>query len=258
LQPPATTQTLQSIQAQLQAVNPQTQILAVSKFQSQGKIQELYEQGQRKFAENYVQEVLQKMESLQHLDIEWHFIGHLQKNKIKSIIGKFALIHSVDSLELAQVIDRKAQEAFTATAESSMSKVSFNAGGLSTNAKGQSDSQQPSHQQKILLQLNLANEVTKGGFSFEELKAQIPELIKLRHIRIAGLMTMPPLFENPEESRPFFQKLSNIRDQYFSQLPDLKILSMGTSADYLIAASEGASLVRLGTALFGERHPAKK
>jgi pyridoxal phosphate enzyme (YggS family) len=137
------------------------------------------------------------------------------------IVGKFELIHSVDSLELAQAIDRKAAELGV--------------------------------EQKILLQLNLAQEATKGGFGENEFSDLVPQLSQLKTARVVGLMTMPPLFENPEEARPFFKKLFHISHRFSAALPNLKILSMGTSSDYLVAAEEGASLVRLGTILFGER-----
>ncbi len=219
------THNLVEIKAHLKGANPSTEILAVSKFQPVEKIRELYEQGQRKFAENYAQEAIDKQAQLRDLDdIDWHFIGHLQKNKVKMIVGQFSLIHSVDSLELAQTIDRKANERQLV--------------------------------QNILVQLNLADEETKGGFNEADFAQQAAELAKLKSIQVKGLMTMPPLFENPEMARPFFKKLSNMRDQFSSLLPELKILSMGTSSDYLVAAQEGASLVRLGTVLFGER-PAK-
>ena len=218
------TASLSSIQSELQKRNPQTKVLAVSKFQPENKIRELFEQGQRLFAENYAQEALEKQNALRDLSIEWHFIGHLQKNKVKLIAGKFSLIHSVDSLELAQAIDKKSGEL-----------------GI---------------RQKILLQLNLAGEETKGGFSENEFAKVAAELAQLKSVEIAGLMTMPPLYEDPEKTRPYFKKLSNMRDQFSSLLPDLKLLSMGTSSDYLVAAEECASLVRLGTILFGDR-PAK-
>lgn len=209
------------IRAELARKNPRTEILAVSKFQPQEKIRALYEQGQRLFAENYAQEALEKQEALKDLAIQWHFIGSLQKNKVKMVVGHFEMIHSVDSLSLAQAIDRKAQEL-----------------GIT---------------QKILLQLNLAEEETKGGFSLSQFEMALPELQKLKAAAIVGLMTMPPLYEDPEKARPFFKKLSNMRDQFSSLLPNLKTLSMGTSSDYLVAAEEGATLVRLGTILFGER-----
>jgi pyridoxal phosphate enzyme (YggS family) len=199
-------------------------ILAVSKLQPVEKIKILYEKGQRHFAENYVQEALQKQESLKDFEIQWHFIGTLQKNKANLVVGKFALIHSVDSLELARIISQQAQ------------KSNF--------------------RQKILLQVNLAQEFTKGGFSRDTLKAHWPEIVLLPGLEITGLMTMPPLTENPEDVRPFFRDLSGLRlelmPQTSSQHP-LRELSMGTSHDYHVAIEEGATIVRLGTILFGER-----
>lgn len=212
---------LLEIREQLRQRNPQTEILAVSKFQSVEKIHKLYQQGQKKFAENYVQEAQEKQAALRDLKIEWHFIGRLQKNKIKSVVGHFHLIHSVDSVELAQRIDRKASE---------LSLI-----------------------QKVLLQFNLANEESKGGFNLDQFPNDLSGLKALKSIEIAGLMTMPPLFEDPEKTRPLFKKLSLIQAQLQSEFPLARELSMGTSSDYLIAAEEGATLVRLGTVLFGER-----
>jgi len=212
---------LQKIQAELKALNPQTRIVAVSKLQSVEKIQTLYNQGQKVFAENYAQEALQKQQTLADLPIEWHFIGRIQKNKLKAIVGNFSLLHSVDSLGLALAINQKAAE------------------------KGL--------QQQVLLQLNLAGEASKGGFSEKLFAEALPELKKLEHLRCCGLMTMPPLFTEAEKARPYFQNLRKIRDKTLTEFPDCRELSMGTSADYQIAAMEGATLVRLGTLLFGER-----
>lgn len=214
-------QDLSTIQKQVSVTNPQTQILAVSKLQSVEKIRALYSEGQRLFAENYVQEALEKQQELSDLKIEWHLIGSLQRNKVKMVVGKFSLIHSVDSLALAETIDRKASEM-----------------GL---------------QQKVLFQLNLAGEETKGGLSEEDFLKILPALSQLKCINIVGLMTMPPLFEDPEKARPYFQKLQSILKKTQVTLPNCHELSMGTSSDYLVAASEGATLVRLGTILFGSR-----
>jgi pyridoxal phosphate enzyme (YggS family) len=209
---------LSEIRSQLPST---VKIVAVSKLQSVEKIRELYQQGQRQFAENYVQEALEKQESLKDLNIEWHFIGRLQKNKAKFVVGNFSLIHSVDSLELAQVLDRKAQE--------------------------------KSLTQKILIQLNLSNEQTKGGFSEQNLAEMIEPLKALKSVQISGLMTMPPLFEQPEQARVFFKKLYDLRKIYSCHFPSLSELSMGTSSDYRVASEEGATLIRLGSILFGER-----
>ncbi len=204
-------------------------LLAVSKLQTPQKIRHLYAEGQRRFGENYVQEALEKQELLADLpDIEWHLIGHLQKNKSKHVVGKFHLIHSVDSLELAQALNKRAE------------KMNI--------------------QQNILLQVNLAQEISKTGFDKERLLNQWDEVCALKHLKIMGLMTMPPLTETGEEVRPYFRELRELRDQLREGTTDSKHpmteLSMGTSHDYGVAIEEGATILRLGTILFGER-PAK-
>jgi pyridoxal phosphate enzyme (YggS family) len=171
-----------------------------------------------------VQEALPKVKELADLGLEWHFIGRLQKNKVKQVVGVFDLIHSVDSLELAETINRIAEE------------------------KGLT--------QRVLLQLNLASEESKGGFSRVEFVDKIDALKDLKNLQIEGLMTMPPLFEDPERSRPYFQELRELEKKYSKDFPLLYELSMGTSADFEVALEEGATLVRLGTLVFGER-PAK-
>lgn len=198
----------------LRKSNPK--ILAVSKLQSIEKIENLIRQGQLEFGENYVQEALEKQKMITDKKVKWHLIGPIQSKKIKEVVGKFELIHSVGSIKTARLINEKAHQ-------------------LNLN-------------QKILLQINLADEDTKNGFSLGELHSQIDELRSFRSISLEGLMTLPPLFENPEDVRPFFTKLRELRDGLA-----LKELSMGTSADYLIAAQEGATIVRVGSLIFGER-----
>ena len=205
-----------------------TKILAVSKLQTPQKIRNLYNEGQRLFGENYVQEALEKMELLQDLpEIEWHLIGHLQRNKAKLIIGKFHLIHSVDTLELAQILNKLALD------------------------KG--------IRQNVLIQVNLAMEETKSGFSKENLELAWPKLIELQGLKIMGLMTMPPLTEDGVAARPYFRELhelrARLRDKTDPYVHPLTELSMGTSSDYMAAVAEGATIVRLGTILFGEREP---
>jgi len=197
------------------------QILAVSKLQAAEKIRELWSQGQVRFAENYVQEALEKQEQLRDLKIEWHFIGRLQKNKVKLVVGNFELIHSVDSFELAKAINEAAQKL--------------------------------GKRQKILIQLNLAQEQSKGGLPSEELPEVLNQIKALNNIQVIGLMTMPPLFENAEDSRPYFIQLRSLLEQQKINFPSLQILSMGTSSDFRVAAESGSTLVRLGTILFGER-----
>lgn len=201
-------------------------ILAVSKLQPLSKIQDLYSQGQKRFGENYVQEALEKIDALQNLsEIEWHLIGHLQKNKVKFVVGKFHLIHSVDSWSLLEYLDKKCAE--------------------------------KNIRQNILLQVNIAEEDSKGGFSEPELLAQWPQISSLKNVSILGLMTMPPLTESAEQVRPYFRRLRELRDSLqnknLSLLHPLSELSMGTSGDYRVAVEEGATIIRLGTILFGER-----
>jgi pyridoxal phosphate enzyme (YggS family) len=206
---------------QKKATAPKVQLVAVSKLQPVEKIRELAAQGQKIFAENYVQEALPKMQVLKDLNLEWHFIGRLQKNKVKQIVGVFSLIHSVDSLQLVEKINHIAEE------------------------KGLI--------QKILLQLNLSGELSKGGLSRSEFEKSIPALQEFKNISIAGLMTMPPLFDDVEKTRPYFHELKELQKKHSATMSDLHELSMGTSADFEIALSEGATLVRLGTLIFGER-----
>lgn len=211
--------TFSEIQGQLP---PGAKLLAVSKLQSAQQIENLWEQGQRDFAENYVQEALDKQlrwNEKRH-PIHWHFIGHLQTNKVKQVIHKFSLIHSVDSLKLARALAKAAN---------------------------------PKTPQPVLIQLNLADESSKGGFAKKEFIEHWPELIALPGLHLCGLMTMPPLFEDPEDARPFFRDLRKIRDEIRGHHPAFCELSMGTSSDFRIALEEGATWVRLGTILFGAR-----
>ncbi len=198
-------------------LNSSPKIIAVSKLQSLEKIQALIHQGQIDFGENYVQEALKKQEALQSQEqLKWHMIGPLQSNKVKDVVGKFELIHSVGSMKLARLISERATQL-----------------GL---------------KQKILLQINLANEETKNGFTQVELINSMSPLQELVSISIEGLMILPPLFEDPEKTRPYFKQTRELRDRLA-----LKEISMGTSSDYLIAAEEGATMVRVGSLIFGER-----
>ena len=213
---------------QLQNEIGSVKLVAVSKLQPSAKILELYNQGQRRFGENYVQEALEKIDQLKAFkQIEWHFIGHLQKNKVKSVIGKFYLIHSVDSIELAEVMSRQCV------------------------LKGIS--------QNVLLQINLSQEQSKGGLEKTMIIERWHELQKLPNLKICGLMTMPPLTETGEEVRHYFNELKELLE-LLKNKTDITIhpmseLSMGTSHDYPVAIAEGATIIRLGTILFGERQP---
>ena len=200
----------------LQNLSENQKILAVSKLQPIEKIQELYAQGQHDFAENYVQEALEKIETLKHLKINWHLIGPIQKNKVKYLKTNFAYIHSIDSFELAVKVSEAASV--------------------------------QNHVQKCFIQINLSGEGSKSGFSAETFEQNWTELKKLTGLNIVGLMTMPPLENNPEKNRVFFKKL-----KYIGNKLGLNEFSMGTSHDYQIALEEGATWIRLGTMLFGER-----
>lgn len=209
---------LKQIQKQIAeaASSQKVQLIAVSKNQSIDQIKSLYQDGQRLFAENYVQESLQKIEQLKDLDIEWHFIGHLQTNKVKYVIGHFELIHSVDSIKLLEALQKAAQKKNIV--------------------------------QKVLLQVNFSQESTKEGFDPSLILPLVSTLNQYPNIQILGLMTMPPLVENPEDNRIYFQQAKKLLNQ-----TGWIHLSMGTSHDYTVAIEEGATLIRLGAVLFGER-----
>lgn len=200
----------------LKKLSPQQKILAVSKLQPIEKIRALYEQGQKDFAENYIQEALKKIEQLQDLNISWHLIGPIQKNKVKFLNKNFAYIHSIDSLELAKKI----------------SEFALKIGYI----------------QKCFIQLNLSEESSKSGFLKEQFIKDWAALKELMGLSIVGLMTMPPLENEPEKNRAFFKELKYIGDKL-----NLHEYSMGTSHDFQIALEEGATWIRLGTMLFGKR-----
>jgi pyridoxal phosphate enzyme (YggS family) len=191
-------------------------LLAVSKKQSVEKIKLMMDLGQKAFGENYVQEFLEKKELLKNKNIEWHLIGPLQSNKVSKILGEVSLIHSVDSLKLAKIISEKAKEKNLI--------------------------------QDILLQINVSNEASKSGMDINQSDALFAEASALPHLRIRGLMTMPPFSDNPESSRKYFRYLKNLSEKY-----NLKELSMGTTQDFEVAIQEGATIIRVGEALFGPR-----
>ncbi len=199
-------------------------ILAVSKLQPIDKITALLQQGQTDFGENYVQEFKEKQEYLQQKNINWHLIGHLQKNKVKLVVGRCHLIHSVDSVDLAHEINKRAANAGV--------------------------------RQKILLQVNVAGESSKEGFNPEILKAEIGNIFLLPHLEILGLMTMPPFVENPEDNRTYFRNLKILLRKIQlenGEQTSFRELSMGTSQDFQVAIEEGATWIRLGRNLFGPR-----
>lgn len=202
-------------------------LVAVSKTKPIEKILEAYDAGQRIFGENKVQELVPKHDALPK-DIEWHMIGHLQTNKVKYIAPFVTLIHSVDSIKLLEEIDKQAERA---------------------------DRIIP-----CLLQIHIAEEETKFGFSPEELIDFLhsENLKRFEHVKIVGLMGMATFTEDTEQIRKEFKSLKSLFDRVgLLQLPqqvDLKELSMGMSSDYTIAAAEGSTMIRVGTAIFGERN----
>ncbi len=199
----------------------EVELVAVSKGHDAEKVRAAIETGQLLFGESKVQEARAKIPMLPSQS-RWHFIGHLQKNKVRHALPLFELIHSVDSLELAKEIDR------VGTDEGCFPRV--------------------------LLQVNVAGEASKYGFDGQALIASMEQLLQLSRLSIEGLMTIPPLTESAEKSRVYFIQLRSLRDElektFGIKLPQL---SMGMSGDFLVAVEEGATLVRVGTAIFGER-----
>ena len=198
-------------------------LIAVSKTKPVELLKEAYAYGCRDFGENKVQELLDKYEALPS-DIRWHMIGHLQRNKVKYIVDKVYMIHSVDSLRLAEEISK----------EASKKNVCVN----------------------ILIEVNVADEETKYGVSCEEVRQLVCDIAKLPNIRIKGLMTIAPFVDDAEENRLHFQKLKKIAVDIMQKNIDnidMEILSMGMTGDYPVAVSEGATYVRVGTGIFGIR-----
>ncbi|WP_306533370.1 YggS family pyridoxal phosphate-dependent enzyme [Geobacter sp.] len=198
-------------------------LVAVSKTKPAEAVEEAARAGQRLFGENYVQEFIAKAQEVRE-PVEWHFIGALQSNKVRQIAGLVTLIHSVDRLSLAQEIERQWAK-LNAICD-------------------------------ILIQVNIAGEVTKSGTTAEELLTLIREVALLPHLRVRGLMTMPPFFDDPEGARPYFRELKRLVGIVAAEsIPGVSMdeLSMGMSGDFEAAIEEGATLVRIGTSLFGER-----
>jgi PLP dependent protein len=197
-------------------------LITVSKQISFDRIEEARAAGAVVFGENKVQEAIPKIEQMGPEGIFWHFIGHLQKNKVKFLDEHFDLIHSVDSLELAEKIAKHYH---------SKNRV-----------------------QRILLQVNVSGEAAKFGMEPKELEKKITEFFQLQGIQVEGLMTIPPFDSDPENSRRHFSRLREFRDQYEKQYGlHLNELSMGMSHDFEVAVEEGATLVRVGAAIFGPR-----
>ena len=198
-------------------------LIAVSKTKPESMVEEAYSVGQRDFGENKVQEICRKTEVLP-ADIRWHMIGHLQRNKVRQVVGKACMIHSVDSLRLAETISQEAVK---------------------------QDITVP-----VLIEVNVAKEESKFGVTTEETIALIEEAAKLPHISIRGLMTIAPFVEDPEENRPIFRKLKQLSVDIAAKNINnvtMSVLSMGMTNDYEVAIEEGATMVRVGTGIFGER-----
>jgi PLP dependent protein len=201
------------------------ELIAVTKTVSLEKIKEVVSLGLRIFGENRVQEAQKKIEECgvqcADCDMEWHMIGHLQKNKAKTAVQHFELIHSLDSIELAAELNKHAEK---------MSKI-----------------------QRVLIEVKLSEEETKHGVAREDLMGFIAAVSGMKNLKLEGLMTMPPFFDNPEMARPYFRKLRELRDTAEKKGYELPELSMGMTNDFEIAILEGATMVRIGTGIFGER-----
>ncbi|WP_281185043.1 YggS family pyridoxal phosphate-dependent enzyme [Trichlorobacter lovleyi] len=199
-------------------------LVAVSKLHPAALVAEAAAAGQTVFGENYVQELVDKAAQLAR-PVEWHMIGHLQSNKVKYLPGIVSMIHTVDRLSLAQEIDRQWRDKQSAACD-------------------------------ILVQVNVSGEATKSGTTATEAVELVRHIAKLPNVRVRGLMTMPPFFDDPEAARPYFRELRLLADRISSeQIPAVEMteLSMGMSGDFEVAIEEGATLVRVGTAIFGGR-----
>ncbi len=198
-------------------------LIAVSKTKPVPLLLEAYEKGERDFGENKVQEILAKKPEMPE-DIRWHMIGHLQRNKVHQVVDQAVLIHSVDSLRLAQQIEQESAKK-----------------GIETD---------------ILLEVNVAREESKYGFLLEEVEDAVMTIKDFPHVHIRGLMTIAPFVENPEENRPVFKKLFELAVDIGKKNIDnvtMSALSMGMTGDYEVAIEEGATIVRVGTGIFGAR-----
>ena len=201
-------------------------LIAVSKTKPAEKVFEALTAKQVDFGENYVQEAIQKIAQVANSQVHWHFIGQLQSNKAAQVVGAFSLIHSVDRISLGEVISKVAGQ----------KKIT----------------------QNILMQINVGDEESKSGVHLKDAPELFSKLLKLENISVCGLMALPPLTENETEQRKFFRLLKTFMSEQLMQLSDsqkskFKILSMGTSSDFKAAIQEGATHIRIGTAIFGAR-----
>lgn len=199
-------------------------LVAVTKGVEPRRIIEAVSAGIHTFGENYAQEFRLKKEIIDSTvseNVEWHFIGRLQRNKVKYLIGDVELIHSLDSVTVAREIEKKAA-------------------GLGIKAK-------------VLIEVDTGEEETKGGVGKEDLEGFLASLQGFPSVEVRGLMTMPPYFDDPESARPFFTALRDLRDKLSVKYPGLRELSMGMSGDFEVAIEEGATIVRIGSTIFGPR-----
>ena len=198
-------------------------LVAVSKTISANRVREAIMAGVTTLGENYVQEARNKFNVLGTFPVSWHFIGHLQSNKAKYAVRLFDLIHSVDTHKLAHELNKQANK---------VNKI-----------------------QDVLIQINISKEPSKSGSDIQNAANLIKDIVLLENLSVKGLMAMPPFFNNPEKARPYFTALRVLRDQIQKVFPGVVLneLSMGMTGDFEVAIEEGATLVRIGTAIFGER-----
>lgn len=200
-------------------------LVAVSKTMSIEAVQEAIRAGVTILGENYIQEAREKFNALSSQPVSWHFIGHLQTNKAKYAVQLFDLIQTVDSLKLARELNKQAKK---------INKI-----------------------QPILIQINISQESTKSGVLAKDTLPLLKDISCLENLSVKGLMTMPPFFDNPEMVRPYFAALRNLRNQIIKEaIPNISMdeLSMGMTGDFEVAIKEGATIVRIGTAIFGKRN----
>ncbi|MFN8497784.1 MAG: YggS family pyridoxal phosphate-dependent enzyme [Anaerolineae bacterium] len=200
-------------------------LVAVSKTVAAPRVYAAYLNGVRHFGENRIEEAVPKQADLPG-DITWHMIGHVQSRKVRDVVGHFHLVHSIDSLALAEAFQRRAEAVGVEVA--------------------------------VLLEVNVAREPQKYGFAPEDLAAVAASVAAMSHVKLQGLMTMAPIVADPEAARPVFRQLRQLRDALAQALPAVawRHLSMGMTDDFEVAVEEGATLVRVGRAIFGERAPA--
>ena len=219
-------QVLNNIQDACQAVGrdpKEVTLVAVSKTKPVEMLQQVYDAGARVFGENKVQELTDKYEALPK-DIQWHMIGHLQRNKVKYIVDKVDMIHSVDSYRLAQTIETEAAKKNVTVS--------------------------------VLLEVNVAEEESKFGLKMDEVLPLVQQISELPHVQVKGLMTIAPFVSNPEDNREIFRKLKKLSVDIEAKNINnttMSVLSMGMTGDYMVAVQEGATMVRVGTGIFGER-----